>query len=122
MTHKPNISDPLEDLFAQARAEPVEPSNDLLARILDDGLAAMPDAKREATIAAPQPSFLAGFWDLIGGWPSATGLAAASVTGLWLGVMPPDGLSTFIDSATGAETATWLDTLVEPTLFQEVSG
>lgn len=122
MTHKPDITDPLDHLFAKARAETVEASPDLLARVLDDGLAAMPDPVQRAP-AVPEPiSLWAGFWDLIGGWPSATGLAASCIAGLWLGIMPPQGLSTLIDTAIGAQAASWLDTLDEPDLFSEVSG
>ena len=73
--------DMLEALFAQARQEAAAPPDDLVARILAD-------ADTEATAReapATPPRFWPSLLDGLGGWPSLAGLAAAAVTGLWIG-------------------------------------
>ena len=43
----------------------------------------------------PAPaSGLRGVFAALGGWPAVAGLSAAAVTGLWIGVAPPEELST----------------------------
>ena len=73
----------LERFFEAARAESPAPSQDLMARILTD--AGTQD--QAATLRAPG-GVLLGFFEAIGGWAGAGGMATASVLGLWLGTGP----------------------------------
>ena len=73
--------DALDALFAEARKAAPVPSDDLMARILAD--AETEAAAREAP--APRPRFWPSLLESLGGWPSLAGLAAAAVTGLWIG-------------------------------------
>jgi len=89
--------DALEALFAAARAEcPETPtlSDDFAARLMADARAAQPAGPRGGQVLAigPRAPF-AGLRDMLRaagfGWPSATGLAAAALAGLWIGYAPP---------------------------------
>lgn len=92
----------LDALFDPARAENPTPSDDLMARVLADAVAMQP--KTEA-IAHPKPqSAWAGFWDMFGGWPALSGVAAAGVAGLWLGVTPPASVEQLTDDMFGTGT------------------
>lgn len=77
----------LDNLFAEMRDDMLTPSDDLMARVLADADALQPDAP--AFVPAEPKSSWAGFMELIGGWPALSGVAAAGVAGLWLGVAPP---------------------------------
>jgi hypothetical protein len=93
--------DRLDDLFAQARGQGAQPSHALMARVLadaDDVQAAM----RSKQAAAP-----IGLWtrilDALGGWPAVSGLAAATVAGIWIGVAPPTSVQDLTASLLGDE-------------------
>lgn len=48
-----------------------------------------------AAVAALRPEAVGRDWtlrDLLGGWMGLSGLAAASLVGLWIGIAPPDVL------------------------------
>lgn len=77
--------DTLDAAFAAARRPDPAPSEALMARVLADAEAAQ---SRPAT-REPRPTRWSGFFDLLGGWPAVSGLAAAGVAGLWLGLAPP---------------------------------
>lgn len=79
----------LEPFFAEARGQSPEPSPDLLARVLADAAAvqvAAAAAQRPAAWAGRRGPSWRGLLDLLGGWGGLGGLAAAGVTGLWIGV------------------------------------
>ena len=80
--------DPLDDLFDAARHTEVSPSDRLMARVLAD--AAQVQADRLPQKARPQRT--GWITDLFGGWPALSGVLAAGVTGLWVGVAPPAGV------------------------------
>ncbi len=80
----------LEAFFDAARQESPDPGADLLARVEADALAHLP---RPGTRSATGLRFFGQLRAAVGGWPGVAGLAAASVTGLWLGISPPDGVS-----------------------------
>lgn len=82
--------DDLEALFAEARGLRPVPADDLMARLLADGLREMP---RPAASVPARPGWR-DWVRALGGWPTIGGLAAASVVGVWIGAAPPDGLST----------------------------
>lgn len=87
----------LDDIFGTAKARSAVVPDDLMARVMADaqGALAKPDG-------APKQSLFAGFFDIIGGWPSVGGLAMAGVAGLWFGVSPPAALSTWTAELIGA--------------------
>ena len=92
----------VDDLFAQARNEAVTPSDDLMARVLSDASAAMP------TAVSLQPNatsgMFAGLLEVIGGWSVLSGVAAAGVAGLWVGLAPPDAVESWAADILGTTT------------------
>ena len=112
MTHQND--DMLDDIFAQARDEMPVPSDALMARVLGDAASVQSAARALPTVAKQ------GLWaramDAIGGWPALSGLAAATVAGVWIGVAPPASVSAITASLVGDEvsvdlfqTTSWLD-------------
>ncbi|MDX8348045.1 hypothetical protein SLH49_08605 [Cognatiyoonia sp. IB215446] len=91
--------DMLDDLFGQARNVAPEPSEALVARVLADAAAV-----RHAA-ATPKPTLLDRFFDMIGGWPAAGGLVAATLGGLWIGVAPPASVEDFTAAMLGEQVA-----------------
>jgi hypothetical protein len=89
----------IERLLAEMRADPPEPSAALLARVMDDAMAAaeataMPIAAPVAApVAAPRRAVRSGrgasVWSraaiALGGWGSVGGMLTATVAGLWIG-------------------------------------
>lgn len=89
--------DALEDLFEAARSsgatEPaVEPSPDLLARVMADALAAQAHVDQTGRPARRPRAVWQGVGDTLGGWLGMGGLALAGVTGLAIGLGAPDML------------------------------
>ncbi len=78
----------LDMVFAAAKDDPaVMPTPDFMARVLADAEAAMPaPAPIAPAVEVPRMSIVAKFVALIGGWQSVSGLAAATVAGVWIGV------------------------------------
>lgn len=81
----------LDALFAAARDEAPMPSGDFMTRLQAQALAEMPQAG--ARVA--EPGFFAQLREALGGWKGASGLAAASLVGLWLGISPPAAVSEY---------------------------
>lgn len=99
----------LERFFAAARAMPAEPSDTLMARVLEDALTAQTGFVSSRT-ALGAPDGNAGFWGSIwaalGGWPAMAGLATAVAAGVVIGVSPALGLGETVAGVwdnTGAE-------------------
>ena len=88
---RPN-EDMLDDLFAQARVNDPVPDDDLIARVLGDADATQAGFAA-ADVARPSRGLWARMMDAIGGWPAVSGLAAATVAGVWIGVAPPATVS-----------------------------
>ena len=83
----------LDRLLAEARGLVLEPSSDLMARILADAAREMP---RRAATHLPQTRAWGGWRDwfvALGGWPAAGGLVAATAVGVWIGAAAAAGLS-----------------------------
>ncbi|KQI72409.1 hypothetical protein AN191_08180 [Loktanella sp. 5RATIMAR09] len=78
--------DMLDDLLAQARGASPLPSDALMARVIADADAAQP---RASAMPVARPGVIARMLDTIGGWPAVSGLAMATVAGIWVGVAPP---------------------------------
>ncbi|MEL6683033.1 MAG: hypothetical protein AAFQ09_10370 [Pseudomonadota bacterium] len=87
--------DMLDDLLAEARRQAPTPSDALLARVIDDALPPPHKAPRQTW------DFITPLFDVIGGWPSAGGLVAATLAGLWLGIAPPAAVQDLAASALG---------------------
>ena len=97
--------DDLDKMFDAARGDggdgPV--SEALMARIIADAATEMP----RRVVAAPKRSLGAALFAALGGWAAVSGLAAATVAGVWLGVSPPAALDTFL---TGESLSVSMDT------------
>lgn len=94
----------LDTLFEQARAEVPELSAGLSAAMISDARAALP-------VTMPR-----SFWQFIGGVRGASGLALATLVGLWIGVVPladsaswADPLVAFSDTGDAEEDLAWSD-------------
>ena len=90
-----DMTDPdiaLEAFFAAGRAAAPEPSAAFLARVLGEAEAV------QAARAAPQPQPRQGIWagllSALGGWGGASGLATATLAGVWLGFAGVQGSGT----------------------------
>ncbi|WP_375690192.1 hypothetical protein [Pseudooceanicola sp. LIPI14-2-Ac024] len=96
----------LDALFAMARDDAPELPAGLAARMVSDGLAEQ--ARRAAPVpvaAPPRPGPVRRFLAGIGGWPALTGLATATVAGVWIGISPPAVLAETAASLRGNATA-----------------
>lgn len=83
-----------QELDALADATPL-PSSDLMARVLADASAAQ--AGFDAPMRAATPRGVSVWGQIaaaLGGWRAISGLATATVAGVWIGVSPPQGIST----------------------------
>lgn len=94
----------LEDFFAEARSVEFSPSEDLLERVVADAN----DVHVGQLVIRPSnvgSSIWPQFMDFIGGWPSLGGVAAAGITGLWLGLVPTASLDGFAAGLLGETTS-----------------
>lgn len=92
----------LDALFTAATSATPAPSDALMARVLADAQGLQPDAPGFA-VATPAPKV--SFWDIFGGWPAFSGVAAAGVAGLWLGVASPAGIEDLASDVFGTTEA-----------------
>ncbi|GAB5445259.1 hypothetical protein [Gymnodinialimonas sp.] len=95
MTHEDD-KDGLDALFSEARAE--GPGADLMARVLAD--AADVQAEVPDVAAPPRGGWLAGMLGGLGGWSAVSGITAAGVMGLAVGLYAPDTVSGLLESDT----------------------
>lgn len=89
--------DDLMALFGAARADTARPSEGLLDRIMADADMVLAGAAPVAPV--PRRSLGAVLLAVLGGWGGVSGLAAATMAGLWIGVAPPaslDGLTQLV--------------------------
>ena len=86
--------DDLDALFNAARARPAEPSVALYERVLADAEAALPAMPAPAARPAPRRGLAARLLSQVGGWPAATGLAAAAAIGVYIGMAAPSAVET----------------------------
>ena len=92
----PDDDKQLESTFAKIRAEDVPLSEGLMDQIMMDADSVLA-GQAPAASAATQPGLWDSLLDAIGGWPSFSGLAAATVAGLWIGVALPDAVTNVTD-------------------------
>lgn len=85
MTDKHNARDDLEleQMFRDARAQPMLPSEDLMARMMADMTALQPKIAPENAATAPTLLSRLSGWVPQLAWPA--GLAMAGLTGVWIG-------------------------------------
>ena len=107
----------LNATFAQVREEDVPMSEGLMDRIMQDadgilGAAALASSRT-------RPGFIAQFMDAVGGWPALSGLAAATVAGVWIGVVQPASLT---DLSAGVWGTTIEVPLLESDIFAGLEG
>ncbi|WP_372840692.1 hypothetical protein [Phaeovulum sp.] len=114
----------LEALFDEARFEAFELPPGLLARVLADAdaeLAARTAPPPRATAARGISGFGAVLKELfgaIGGWPAVSGLASATVAGVWIGFAGVGGLAlTTADLLGGDETLAVMNLLPGDDVF-----
>lgn len=81
----------LEALFSAAKDSAPAPTSDFMARLASDADAALP--KPEAPTTTPSPSMLASLKGLF----AASGLTGAAALGVWIGLVMPETLNTFVD-------------------------
>lgn len=100
----------LAQFFSAGREQPCDPDPALLARILDAGMVEQAAMAAErvlavrpggATASRFAPRGLASWFGTLGGWGAVTGLATATVAGIWLGFSPPTGLAGLADGVFG---------------------
>ena len=80
-------------MLTKLGADTPAPSEDLMARVLEDAEAYRPVPGALVQVAQSQP-FWASLLGQIGGWAGAGGLVTAGIIGLWVGVSPPSMLET----------------------------
>ena len=94
--------DALDALLHEAANTPdAKPDDAFMARVLADALEQqpMPNAQVNA------PSLWEQVTAMFGGWQGMGGLVAATCTGFWIGVSPPEGLPTQFDTFLNLETS-----------------
>ncbi|MBL4811578.1 MAG: hypothetical protein JKX69_04285 [Rhodobacteraceae bacterium] len=95
----------VEAALTQAQRSAPQVSPDFMARIAAQGAAMQPQAVAARPVEAVTPPV--GFWAAlaaaIGGWPTMSGLALATIAGVWIGAAPPDSLTNLASSVLGAE-------------------
>ena len=90
----------LDALFVEAVNDAsTQPSESFMARVVTDALA------RQSMPKIVQPSLWAQITAMVGGWQGMGGLVAATCAGFWIGINPPEGLPTQLETFLGSETS-----------------
>ena len=99
----------LDDILATARGQIAAPSSELMARVLADA-AAHQSIAGDSVTSPSRGTWLSGLMANLGGWPAMSGVAAAGVAGLWLGIAPPSSVESWTADLMGTTTAvTFMD-------------
>lgn len=88
------MMDDLDDLFASAKRDAMQPSAALMARVLADAAREQPQPLLRVV---PKLSFWAGLAALFGGGGVLAGVGSAAVAGLVLGFVQPVGFGSVTD-------------------------
>lgn len=91
-TDKHNAGRVLETYFEAARKECRAPSSELMARILADAADVQAGFPVGRASGVRVGGFVRQLVQGLGGWPAVAGLAAATVTGLWIGMSQSSAL------------------------------
>ncbi len=78
----------IEALLDTLADESAEPSDALMASVMDDALARQP----RISSGRRRDGFLTQLFSAVGGWGGLGGLVAATCAGVYVGVSPPEGL------------------------------
>lgn len=101
MTDKSYLNDAdMDELFALAADDTPAPSVALTAKIIADA-ERIADQREAESVRLPVRVPRRKFSDLLralGGWPALSGLATATVVGVWIGFAPPEFVSDIADS------------------------
>jgi hypothetical protein len=90
----------LDALFVEAVNDAsTQPSESFMARVVTDALA------RQSMPKIAQPSLWVQITAMVGGWQGMGGLVAATCAGFWIGINPPEGLPTQLETFLGSETS-----------------
>jgi len=90
----------LDALFVEAVNDAsTQPSESFMARVVTDALA------RQSMPQIVPPSLWAQITAMVGGWQGMGGLVAATCAGFWIGINPPEGLPTQLETFLGSETS-----------------
>ena len=90
----------LDALFVEAVNDAsTQPSESFMARVVTDALA------RQSMPKIAPPSLWAQITAMVGGWQGMGGLVAATCAGFWIGINPPEGLPTQLETFLGSETS-----------------
>ncbi|MGK7652104.1 hypothetical protein ACSQ76_06730 [Roseovarius sp. B08] len=122
--------DALTAAFAAARRTAPEPEADFLARVLADAegvqegfaKAKVAEAAAEARFGTTSRGGWRGVFQALGGWPAVSGLGAAAVTGLWIGVAPPERLDATAQQVWGEDITLALQPDIGTDLFPDEEG
>lgn len=96
MTYKYE-DDALGALFAQAKGD--MPGPDLMARVMADAAAVQAQATTMHAVSAPPlVSWLGGLLGALGGWSAVSGITAAGVMGLAVGLYSPEAVAGLLDN------------------------
>ena len=85
MTDDPNSNEALEALFKAGRDNPAEPDADFVARLVADA-----DAALASSTAMSSPSSISPWARRVQNWLPVSGLTAATVLGIWIGILLPE--------------------------------
>lgn len=102
-TEKPDMNDfELDEIFASARRAKPEVRDDFMTRLLADAAMVQDEWSAPSVEKITEGGgLLTLVWSMLGGWAGTGGLAAAAITGLWIGIAPPDALSVIDDAIWG---------------------
>ena len=90
----------LDALFVEAVNDAsTQPSESFMARVVTDALA------RQSMPKIAPPSLWVQITAMVGGWQGMGGLVAATCAGFWIGINPPEGLPTQLETFLGSETS-----------------
>lgn len=91
-----NDSD-LDDLFMTAQRQSAPVSSDLMARVMADADAFMPQPVGVTPAEAPRVSLWSAILEALGGAGALAGLSTAMLAGVWIGFAQPGAVSTVTD-------------------------
>ena len=90
----------LDALFVEAVNDAsTQPSESFMARVVTDALA------RQSMPKIAPPILWVQITAMVGGWQGMGGLVAATCAGFWIGINPPEGLPTQLETFLGSETS-----------------
>lgn len=107
----------LDDLFSNAKAGALQPSDALMQRVLADA-----DREQPQTVArsiAPSAGFWAGLAGLFGGGGVLAGIGSAAVAGVFLGFVQPTSITSLADAWATNSTALELMPGIDALLTEE---